>query len=112
MAASSSLWWDPAGTFDNRTGEAHRLTPDYVTDFKSLSWTPDGQIMVLACRCAASLENSSRQAADAGHPKAIHKSEKRLYALSGVAIRFFSSGRRYPSLRNSSTLKPIWARIL
>ena len=55
MPASSSLWWDPAAIFDTRTGQAHRLTLDYVTDLKSLSWTPDGQIMALGMQMRSKL---------------------------------------------------------
>ena len=55
MPASSSLWWDPAAIFDIRTGEAHRLTLDYVIDFKMLSWTPDGQIMALGTQVRSKL---------------------------------------------------------
>jgi eukaryotic-like serine/threonine-protein kinase len=55
MPASSSFWWDPAAILDTRTGEAHRLTLDYVTDFKTLSWTPDGQIMALGMQLRSEL---------------------------------------------------------
>ncbi len=47
MPLGSSTWYWPAGLLDPAAGRFTRIAVDRITDFHSLGWTPDGQVMAL-----------------------------------------------------------------
>jgi hypothetical protein len=45
LTASAWLW--PPGLIDSVSGHCTRISLDYLTDFHSLAWTPDGRVMAV-----------------------------------------------------------------
>jgi hypothetical protein len=40
-------WFNPPGVMDTVTGRVTRIPSDNLSDYQSIGWTPDGQVMAL-----------------------------------------------------------------
>lgn len=48
-------WFNPAGMIDTGTGRITRIPSDNLSDYQSVGWTPDGQVMALKIGLRATL---------------------------------------------------------
>jgi hypothetical protein len=48
-------WFNPPGVIDTVTGRITRIPSDNLSDFQSIGWTPDGQVMALGIGLRATL---------------------------------------------------------
>ena len=44
---ASSTWAWPPGLIDSVAGRSKEIPVDYIADFHSMAWTPDGSVMAL-----------------------------------------------------------------
>jgi eukaryotic-like serine/threonine-protein kinase len=48
-------WFNPPGVVDTVSGRITRIPPDNLSDYQSIGWTPDGQVMALKIGLRATL---------------------------------------------------------